>query len=51
MNQNKKPSWKERLSNWVPSEFLFVLLEITFSYLSGIAMGLSIATIIMKLRG
>lgn len=51
MNQNKKPSWKERLSNWVPSELLFVLLEITFSYLSGIAMGLSIATIIMKLRG
>lgn len=51
MNQNKKPSWKERLSNWVPSEFLVVLLGMTSSYLSGIAMGISIATIIMKLRG
>lgn len=51
MNQNKNPRWKERISNWVPSEFLVILLGMTSSYLSGIAMGISIAMIIMKLRG
>jgi len=51
MDNNKKPSWKERLSNWVPSEFVVILLGMTATYLSGIAMGISIVTIIMKLRG
>lgn len=35
MNKNKKPSWKERISNWAPSEFLVILLGVTSSYLSG----------------
>lgn len=51
MNNDKKPSWKERLSNWVPSELVAILLGMTSTYLSGIAMGISIAIIVMKLRG
>lgn len=51
MNNDKKPSWKERLSNWVPSELVVILLGMTSTCLSGIAMGISIAIIVMKLRG
>ncbi len=51
MNNDKKPSWKVRLSNWAPSELVVILLGMTATYLSGIAMGISIANIIMKLRG
>lgn len=51
MNNDKKPSWKERFSNWVPCELVVILLGMTSTYLSGIAMGISIAIIVMKLRG
>lgn len=29
MNQNKKPSWRERLSNWTPADYMIASIIIT----------------------
>lgn len=29
MNQNKKPSWKERLSNWTSADYMIASIIIT----------------------
>lgn len=29
MNQNKKPSWKERFPNWTPSEIMILAIITT----------------------
>ncbi len=29
MSQNKKPSWRERLSNWTPADYMIASIIIT----------------------
>ena len=47
MDSNKKPSWKERLSNWTPTTWDIQLVSV---FLSGIAMGISLTLLLQSLR-
>lgn len=67
MNQTKKPSepleperwvWtkvdktdNKKKSNRIPADLIIVLLGMLSSYLSGIAMGISIVLLVLKLKG
>lgn len=46
MNGKKKPSWKERLSNWAPSDFSCQLMTLLSAYLSGFALGVAFVVIL-----
>ena len=49
MPDNKKPSWKKRISNWGPEKRKMLLVIMLSIYLSGISLGISIAVIVLKL--
>ena len=44
MNSNKKPSWKERLSNWTTAELMKLAL-----FFQCIALGFQIAALILTI--
>ena len=50
MDNSKKPSWKERLSGWAPTEFDIQLVTMLSVFLSGIAMGISLTLLLLSLR-
>lgn len=50
MGSNKKPSWKERLSNWAPTTWDVQLVQLISVFLSGIAVGISLTLLLQSLR-
>lgn len=49
MNDNKKPGWTERFSNWAPSDFSCQLMTLLSAYLSGFALGVTFTVILLAI--
>lgn len=47
MNQNKKPSWKERFSNWAMSSEGLMIMNLLSVFFSGVAIGISITKFLL----
>lgn len=50
MDNNKKPSWRERLSNWTPTKWDVQLVQLISAFLSGVAIGISLTVLLQSLR-
>lgn len=47
MSQNKKPSWRERLSNWTMSREGLMMMNLLSVFFSGVAIGINITKFLL----